>query len=67
MTSKLIDLFKYCETFNELPAMEQVRVVFRTPSNICDGSLFKNTNVNLKPLTILAESSFLDDTWLGPE
>ena len=34
MTSKLSYFLGNCETFNYLPSLEQVRGVFRTPSNI---------------------------------
>ena len=34
MTSKLIYIIMDCETFNQLPALEKVRELFRTTSNI---------------------------------
>ena len=30
-----------CETFNQLPVLEQVRGVFRIPLNICDGTFWQ--------------------------
>ena len=39
----------------QLLAVEQVKNVFRTPSNIYDGSFAKTvSNVNFKPLTLQA-------------
>ena len=50
-----------CGTFNELPALEQVRGVLKTPSNIDDETFAKiGSSVNLKTLTYHAKRSILD-------
>ena len=62
MTSKLIHVVVMdCETFNQLPALEKVRVLFRTPSNIYDETCsITVSKVKLKPLTNLSKWFILD-------
>ena len=51
---------------SQLPSLEQVRVIFRTTSNIYNETLCKNSKVNFQLLTIVAKRSALD-ALLGPE
>ena len=66
MTPKLIYVLMDCEILNWLSALEQVRGVFRTPSNIFDRTFWENSNVNLKLLIMFAKKSILD-AWLDRE
>ena len=63
MTLKLIYLHIDCETFNYLPALEQVRRLFRV-FETSTVELFAKivSNVNLKPLTSLVKMSNLNTT-----
>ena len=61
MTSKLIYLLMDCETFNQLPAFEKVRDLFRTRSNIFYETFSKTfSNVKLKALANQANRIILD-------
>ena len=66
MASKLLYLLMDWETFNMLPALEQVRDIIRALQTSMMVILTKIvTNVSLKMLNILAKRLILD-TWLGP-
>ena len=66
MASKLLYLLMDWETFNSLPALEQVRGIIRALQTFMIVLLAKIvSNVNLKALTILTKIVILD-AWLGP-